>query len=59
MSLITHELVKRLTGHFGEESDIKISFKEDLPLQDYFKLIDTHFDVSSKSHLIYISFVLG
>jgi Bardet-Biedl syndrome 9 protein len=47
--LITYELAERLSKHFASSSTEKDpyinSFQEDLPLQDYFKLIDEHFKV--------------
>lgn len=49
MWLPLHELVARLNGHFkrGANSDFRVSFDGALPLQEYFELVDMHFNVSS------------
>ena len=50
MWLITQEILERLALHFRGGADkeaFKISFTEDLPLQDYFRVIDAHFAVTS------------
>ncbi|CAG5132842.1 unnamed protein product, partial [Candidula unifasciata] len=46
MWLPLHELVARLNGHFkrGANSDFRVSFDGALPLQEYFELVDTHFN---------------
>jgi hypothetical protein len=41
--LLTSELVARLDGRMGE---LQYSFSGELPLQEYFSIIDQHFDVS-------------
>ncbi|XP_005112298.1 protein PTHB1 [Aplysia californica] len=46
MWLPLRELVARLNNHFkkGSHSDFRVSFDGALPLQEYFELVDTHFD---------------
>ena len=48
MWLPLRELVARLNSKFKTvgNSDFKITFDGALPLQEYFELLDTHFDVS-------------
>ena len=45
--LITQELVLRLLTHFSTGEPLQVTFQEDLPLQDYFQLIDHHAKVKS------------
>lgn len=41
------ELIKRLNKHFnrGKIGDFRASFDGSLPMQEYFELIDMHFEV--------------
>ncbi|XP_078716769.1 protein PTHB1 isoform X1 [Lampetra fluviatilis] len=46
--LVTSDLVRRLESHFRKQlgtADFKCSFMGPLPLQEYFELLDQHFDV--------------
>jgi hypothetical protein len=46
--LVVHELVTRLKDHFADLRDgvpLRLSFMGPLPLQYYFELIDSHFEV--------------
>nr|XP_032806924.1 protein PTHB1 isoform X1 [Petromyzon marinus]XP_032806925.1 protein PTHB1 isoform X1 [Petromyzon marinus] len=45
--LVTSDLVRRLESHFRKlgTADFKCSFMGPLPLQEYFQLLDQHFDV--------------
>ncbi|KAK3791729.1 hypothetical protein RRG08_011523 [Elysia crispata] len=46
------ELVARLNGHFRKgsaHSDFRVSFDGALPLQEYFELVDTHFEFRTGS----------
>jgi Bardet-Biedl syndrome 9 protein len=45
--LITNELILRLKEYFGKQGikDFSCSFSGCMPLQEYFELIDHHFEV--------------
>ena len=47
------ELVSRLKQHFnrGKYGDFKVSFDGSLPLQEYYELVDAHFEV--RLHLLF------
>lgn len=57
MWLPLRELVGRLNNHFkkGTQGDFKISFDGALPLQEYFELVDMHFNVSLQKNVEYTS----
>jgi len=37
-------LIERLESHYHKEPDFQVNFEEQLPLPEYFRLIDEHFD---------------
>lgn len=45
--LVTKELIHRLEGHFKKQNckDFACTFSGSIPLQEYFELIDQHFEV--------------
>uniref|UniRef100_A0A0B7AJ40 PTHB1 N-terminal domain-containing protein n=2 Tax=Arion vulgaris TaxID=1028688 RepID=A0A0B7AJ40_9EUPU len=52
MCLPLQELVARLNSHFkkSDHSDFRITFDGPLPLQEYFELVDTHYNYRCNAH---------
>ncbi|EDO29499.1 predicted protein [Nematostella vectensis] len=47
MWLVLYELIRRLEAHYKKDNvSFRASFMGPLPLQEYYELIDTHFEVS-------------
>ena len=53
--LLLNELVKRLSGYFARanHSDFRVTFDGPIPLQEYFDIIDRHFEVQTISCLLH------
>ena len=56
MWLPLSELVGRLASHFRgyNQKDFRMSYEGGLPLQEYFEVLDKHFEVSLLFYCIYI-----
>jgi len=56
MWLVTKELMNRLNSHYnkGKTGSFSMYYSSQLPLQEYFDLIDTHFEVLLICDDIYI-----